>query len=65
MNKVEKLQAKIAVIDAQIREIQTLCPHPNVYKVPKADTGNWCRSDDEYWYQCECPECKKVWTEKQ
>jgi hypothetical protein len=65
MNRVEKLQAKIAVLNSQIKEIQDECIHVGATKVPKADTGNWCRSDDEYWYQFTCPECKKVWTEKQ
>lgn len=65
MNKVLKLQAKIAVINAEIREIQSECIHSKASKVPKADTGNWCRSDDEYWYQFTCPECMKTWIEKQ
>lgn len=65
MNKVLKLQAKIAVLNAQILEIQNDCIHVNVTKVPKADTGNWCRSDDEYWYDCKCADCFKFWREKQ
>jgi hypothetical protein len=58
-----KIQLKIAGACQQLRDLQTLCPHPRVEKIARADTGNWCKSDDSYWYDCKCPDCDKQWTE--
>lgn len=52
-------------ISKKIKEIQDACLHPGATKTPKADTGNWARGDDRYWYECKCPLCLKQWTEDQ
>ena len=45
-----------------IKEIQdNLCHHIGHEIVPKSDTGNWCRQDDEYWYEHACDICGKRW----
>ncbi len=64
-DKVLKLRAKGTAILKKIIEIQAACPHTNVVKIPDADTGNYCRADDSYWYNCSCPDCLKTWTEDQ
>jgi hypothetical protein len=65
MNKVEKLKAKISKLYEQIKEIQKVCPHTNVTKTARSNTGNWCKADDRYWYDCFCPDCQRVWDEDQ
>lgn len=50
---------------AQIKSIQDSCLHHGATKIPKADTGNWDRGDDRYWYECKCQLCLKQWTEDQ
>lgn len=66
MNKmVSDLKTKILKLSQVIQQIQEDCPHTDVKKVPKSDTGNWCPQDDSYWYECRCPECDKFWTEDQ
>lgn len=45
--------------------LQLECEHPFASRTAKADTGNWCKQDDQYWYDCKCPDCGKVWQEDQ
>lgn len=46
-------------------EFQENCPHTFVKVKAESDTGNWCKSDDSYWYSIECKCCSKHWTEDQ
>jgi hypothetical protein len=46
-------------------ELQLECKHPFATKTAKADTGNWCKADDSYWYEFKCPDCGKFWQEDQ
>lgn len=58
-------------IKRQIQELNNAlskhqrCKHTKVIKVAGSNTGNWCPSDDFYWYNCNCPTCLKRWTEPQ
>jgi hypothetical protein len=61
----ERLLTKSKKLSNDLLELQELCPHAKVAKVAKADTGNWCKNDDLYWYELSCPECGKFWTEPQ
>lgn len=45
----------------KITELQRECPHFNAVETPKADTGNWSKSDDRYWTEFRCPDCGKIW----
>jgi hypothetical protein len=62
---MEKYRDLELEIELKIKKYQEKCKHENVIKVAKADTGNWCPVDDEYWYECRCPDCDKRWTEPQ
>lgn len=46
-----------------IRDLKDSCPHNNVKRVHKSDTGNWCPSDDAYWDECSCSVCGNFWKE--
>lgn len=65
LNKVLKLKAKISKHANKIVAIQDSCPHDNVIKITRSDTGNYCKADDSYWYDCKCPDCLRIWTEDQ
>lgn len=59
---IEKRAAQAA---ADLAVLRQECMHPNVTKNYGADTGNWCKSDDRYWIDYSCPDCKKKWTTDQ
>jgi len=60
--KVAKLNEAKALISHQIKYIQdVLCSHEHVIVIHKADTGNWCKSDDRYWTENTCQDCGKRW----
>jgi hypothetical protein len=41
------------------------CKHKYVTVKPEADTGNWCKTDDSYWYAITCKCCEERWNEDQ
>lgn len=61
----ESLDAKRDAITAKINELQESCMHANVEKEHRGSTGNWSKSDDGYWIEFNCPDCRKRWTEDQ
>jgi hypothetical protein len=61
----ERLEKVLNDTYVELRELQKGCKHKHVVKTARSDTGNWCPSDDSYWYTFECPECGKYWTEEQ
>jgi hypothetical protein len=44
---------------------QSNCEHQYVTVKPESDTGNWCKSDDSYWYVITCKCCELRWQENQ
>lgn len=64
---IQELRKKIDDLQTQIDRIQEQCSHPDaaVTRVAKSDTGNYDRTQDAYWYECECKLCEKRWTEDQ
>lgn len=61
----EKIKEDEKSLGIRKLNLQLECEHPFASRVPKADTGNWCPTDDKYWYDCKCPDCGKVWQEDQ
>lgn len=61
----ERLWAIKRKIHTKLRTLQEVCNHPLAVKTPHADTGNWCKDDDSYWYEFQCPDCGKFWTTPQ
>lgn len=61
--KILALREDIAGINKQITELQDSCEHKNVKKEHKGDSGNYCRDDDRYWIEYDCPDCMKTWSE--
>jgi hypothetical protein len=44
-----------------IKELQKICKHENVIVEHRYDNGNYCKADDIYWDQFNCPDCQKMW----
>jgi hypothetical protein len=67
MSIVANLREQIAKLEAKITAIQKDCNHPAsaVTRKHRADMGNYDRSMDGYWDECECGLCEKRWTEDQ
>ncbi|QBQ74740.1 hypothetical protein BcepSauron_360 [Burkholderia phage BcepSauron] len=61
----DSIQRSLARLSEKLKLLRDACPHLNVQKKARSDTGNWSRSDDRYWYDCTCPACGKHWTEDQ
>ena len=59
----ERIELEEKKIQTRKLNLQTGCEHPSAIKIPKADTGNWCKADDSYWYECSCPDCGRRWIE--
>lgn len=60
--KVAKLNETKKLINEQLKYIQDIvCQHDKVITVYRADTGNWCKSDDRYWTDNTCQDCGKYW----
>lgn len=51
--------------NSDLFEFQSNCEHPYVTVKPESDTGNWCKSDDSYWYVITCKCCEQRWHEDQ
>jgi hypothetical protein len=67
VSQIPELVRQIKELESRIYDIQKECVHPPdaLTKKAKSDTGNWCVSDDRYWYECKCSLCGKWWTEDQ
>ncbi len=52
-------------VESLILEIRESCPHNDVNKIARSNTGNYDPSADCYWYDCKCRDCGKNWMEDQ
>lgn len=65
IKKAAFLRWQIVSAEQDLRTLQAACPHTQVTKVAKSNTGNYDPSVDSYWYEFSCPDCGKWWTEDQ
>ena len=49
----------------QLTTLQQTCTHVYTTYQPRADTGNWCAADDQYWTDLHCYECGLHWRQDQ
>lgn len=67
MNPIQRkrmqIERRLSNAQQEMNELRTVCPHTDVSRLAKADTGNWSPSDDRYWDDCVCLHCGKHWTE--
>lgn len=62
MNEIRKAQAALY---QKMQRIQDNCQHNHMTVSSHSDTGNYCRSDDSYWYEGMCRACGKAFSEEQ
>jgi hypothetical protein len=67
LNEYDVLKYNADQANERLRIHVESCKHPSEYveKVAGSNTGNWCESDDSYWYDCKCSLCNSRWTEEQ
>lgn len=67
MNAIQKrrtqIERRLTTAQNDLAVLRMQCPHANVKRTPRSDTGNWSPSDDRYWDACECLDCGKHWTD--
>lgn len=64
--KREKLEAVIAEAQKAIKSLQETCNHSgNLTYQYYGSSGNWSKSDDEYWMEWHCKDCDKRWITSQ
>lgn len=56
-DKISELKKEVARIYGEIQKLQDNCSHHHMTVSAHADTGNYCRSDDSYWYEGACRAC--------
>lgn len=60
--RLAKLQQPIRKLLVVLAELQKECEHAFVVKTPHSNCGY---DYENYWYDCECTDCGKVWCEDQ
>lgn len=61
-DKIQKNNKKIEKLYSVKEELQNTCTHSHLTVRAESDTGNWCKSDDSYWYSGSCDVCGKSFT---
>lgn len=56
-DKMAELRKQLAAIHLQMQQIQNNCQHNHMTVRAKSNTGNYCSSDDSYWYEGKCRAC--------
>ena len=59
--RYKRIRKKYDEAYAAMLALQEECTHPNATKEYGANTGNWCKQDDYYWIDHQCPDCQKRW----
>jgi hypothetical protein len=59
-----EIEAQISDLRSDLNSLQQLCPHVNATKTYKSSSGNYDPSMDRQWFEYECPDCGKRWTEE-
>lgn len=61
--KYQSIKKKMAVLESDLKELRSACPHNDVKEVYLSDTGNYDLTHDRYWVEYTCPHCGRFWTE--
>lgn len=66
VRKRDTLIRRLKALNLEVHTLQDrVCKHPAAKREARSNTGNWCKQDDCYWYDCSCPDCGKLWMEDQ
>lgn len=64
-DKMAELHKQQAALIQKMEIIQSNCHHNHMTVSAHSDTGNYCRSDDSYWYNGICRACGMTFREDQ
>lgn len=64
-DKMEELRKQSAEIYNKMQQLQENCSHKHMTVSAYSDTGNYCRSDDSFWYEGTCRACGQTFREDQ
>lgn len=59
--EIDAVNLKQKELRQEILIIQEKCTHNHLTIQAKSNTGNYCKSDDSYWYDAHCRACDKSW----
>lgn len=62
IEQVKSAKKIIRRLNEEIVQLQNNCPHDKKIGTYGANTGNWCKSDDDYWISVTCLDCEKSYT---
>ena len=63
-DRIIKLEEEIDNHYNEIRRLQKRCKHTKATKIAKTSVGHYDPHNDMYWYDYDCPNCLKRWTEE-
>lgn len=64
IKRVDKIKNKIKSAQAELDDLQEICPHHHLTYEPRGDSGNW-DGRETYWYDWRCYDCGKRWQSDQ
>ena len=59
IKKIKKINAKIAELELEKKQIQENCSHRQIFYRYHGSTGNYDPSDDGYIFEYKCTMCEK------
>jgi uncharacterized protein CbrC (UPF0167 family) len=59
----QKLENELARLSNELDALRQECSHTNATKKFRSNTGNYDPSADSEWYEFDCPDCGKHWSE--
>lgn len=51
---------EIEELKGELKAMEDVCPHMDVFKINKSNTGNYL-NEDVYWVENTCQTCGKTW----
>lgn len=61
-DKMAELKKESISIYKKMQDLQDTCSHNHMTVSAHSDTGNYCRSDDSYWFEGTCRACGKTFS---
>lgn len=65
INTKNEIQSARIILDIRETKNQHSCKHPYASKTAGCDRDNYDPNDNSYWWDFECPDCRKRWREPQ
>lgn len=63
--KTKAIQDDIQKLFQELLKISAECPHLDLTYKYNGVSGNWDKSNDQYWIDWKCHDCSKSWTTSQ